>query len=118
MQALPSWLVAQFRDRGALIIFPMAVLALAAIAILVRSAIAQGPLPTTRVEGRITGMGFADIKGRGSVLDASVEVEGLTIRVETPARLNCRVGDAIALDRVSGRRGLYTLAAVPTPCTR
>lgn len=119
LRALPSWLIDQFSDRGALIIFCMAALAVVTLAVLVPWAASRAPLPTARVEGRIVGVGFVDIEGRGSVPDASVKVEDVILRIEIPARLNCRVGDAVALDRVSTRRGAYfTLAPVPDPCGR
>ncbi|GAA0869393.1 hypothetical protein GCM10009116_12290 [Brevundimonas basaltis] len=97
----------------------MAVVAVIGIAMFVSVAVSQGPLPTTRVEGQIVGVGFADKWGRGSVREASVEVEGRTLRIESPTRLDCRVGDAVALNRLSARKGpLFMLAPVPTPCRR
>jgi hypothetical protein len=97
----------------------MAALAVAAIAVFVSRVVSQGPLPTTRVEGQIVGMGFVDKWGRGSVPEASVEIEGRTLRIEISARLDCRVGDAVALNRLSARKGpLFTLAPIPVPCRR
>jgi hypothetical protein len=119
LRALPSWIIDQFSDRGALIIVCIAALAVAVLAVGVPWELSQGPRQVARVEGRIVGMGFVDIEGRGAVPDASIEVDGLTIRIEVPARLNCRVGDPIALDRISSRKGAYfILAPIPDPCGR
>lgn len=119
LRALPSWIIDQFNHRGALIIVFIAALVVAALAVGAPWVLSQGPRQMARVEGRILGMGFIDIEGRGSVPDASIEVEGLITRIEVPARLNCRVGDPITLDRISSRKGAYfRLAPVPDPCGR
>ena len=119
LRALPCWLIDQFNDRAALIIVCMAALAVAALALFLSSVVSRGPLPTARVEGRIVGVGFVDIQGRGSVPEASIEAEGYTLRIQIPARLDCRVGDVIALTRISpGKRPYFILAPIPDPCRR
>ena len=119
LRALPSWIIDQFSDRSALIIVCIAAFTVAALAVGVPWALSQGPRQITRVEGRIVGMGFVDIEGRGAVPDASIEVGSRSLRIEVPGRLNCRVGDEIALDRISTRKGAhFVLAPVPDPCGR
>jgi hypothetical protein len=117
LRALPAWLGDQLNDRGGLIILAIAALTLALLVTLVPRTVARGPQATTRVEGRIVGVGFVDIEGRGSVAEASIEVEGVSLRIEIPTRLDCRVGDPVALERVATRNGPYfRLSLVPNPC--
>ncbi len=119
VRAWPLWLSDQFNDRSVLIIIFLAVLVVAGLAALTPAVVSRKPLPVTRVEGQIVGLGFMDIKGRGSVPQASVEVEDHIVRIEMPARLNCRTGDRIVLDRITTRSGYFvSLTRIPDPCRR
>ncbi len=118
VRAWPLWLADEFEDRSVLIIIFMTAFVVAGLVFLVPLAASRKPFPSERIEGQIVGMGFIDIKGRGAVPEASVEVEGHTVRIEMPARLDCRVGDKVALDRPVTPKGYFvTLAPTPRPCT-
>jgi hypothetical protein len=59
--------------------------------------------PARDVTGQITGLGFTETEGRGSVSTASVKVVDGFTRVELPTRHGCRIGDVIQLRQLGVR---------------
>lgn len=71
---------------------------------------------TSAVRGRIVGLGFRETD-TGSYPTANVEVEGSTVRIDLPARLDCGIGDLIDLNRRKLRAGYAYGPASPRPCS-
>lgn len=109
---------ARFRlsDHGDALGVPLAVLALAVLFSLGWFALAPRS-PARDVTGQITGMGFVEQEGRGSVSTASVRIADGFTRVRLPARHGCRIGDHIQLRQLRVRWGhTYRVKTTRWPC--
>lgn len=74
--------------------------------------------PAEDITGQITGLGFVEVEGRGSVSTASIQVHGDPVWIELPSRHNCRVGDLVQLRRLELRWGYsYRVAISRWPCS-
>ncbi|MDQ8028456.1 MAG: hypothetical protein REJ23_06995 [Brevundimonas sp.] len=75
--------------------------------------------PALEVTGQITGLGFTELEGQGSVSTASVKVTDGFTRVRVPTRYGCRIGDRIQLRQIGVRWGyMYRVKNTRWPCQR
>ncbi|WP_439472847.1 hypothetical protein [Brevundimonas sp.] len=101
-------------EHGGALGIPLTILALATLLALMWLILAPR-YPARDVTGRITGLGFAELEGQGSVSTASIRVAGGFTRVELPTR----IGDSIELRQLGVRWGyMYRVKNTRWPCQR
>ncbi|WP_420479416.1 hypothetical protein [Brevundimonas sp. FT23028] len=105
-------------EHNASLGLPLTILAFAALFGLAGLILAPR-YPARDITGQITGLGFAELEGQGSVSTASIKVADGFARVELPARHGCRIGDRIQLRQLGVRWGyMYRVKNTRWPCQR